>query len=201
MANPLSLLPYAIAAADGRVKGMPVAALIAAGFALLQRSVPLVRALASRSPAILLPHGSAFVAALAACDGHAALVLDPARDASTIRAALDRASVSVVFTDAQFAARVPSDRLIVLLDDAPREAQVQVPGAAMRRVDLGSHVGLAVEGERGAGGSEAAVLRWVDDEIMRSLSHRDVMAAGNNNERVPGLVNSLLRPLLRGESC
>jgi len=201
MANPLSLLPYAIAASDGRVGGRSASALIAAGLTLLQRSAPLVRSLASGPPAILLPHGSAFVAAIGACDGHPALVLDPALDASTIRSQLDLASASVVFTETVYADRVPSDRLIVLLDDAPRETQVRPAGALPKRVDLGSHVGLALEGDRETGGSEAAVLLWVDGEMLRQLSHRDVMSSHTIGARVPAVVEDLLRPLLRGERC
>jgi len=106
-----------------------------------------------------------------------------------------------VFTQTEFAHRIPSDRLIVLLDHVPREAQVRLPGALPRRVDLGSHVGLAVEGERDADGSEASVLMWVDGTMLRRLSHRHVMSSDTSGERLPAVVDDLLRPLLRGESC
>lgn len=211
MSNPLSLLPYALAAANGRVDGHSAAALIAAGLTLLQRSAPLVRALSNQTPALLLPQGPAFVAALGACDGHTALVLDPAADASATGAALRLAGAGVVFTHSALATQVPDGPLIVRLDNVPREAEVSGPGVTARCIDLGSHVGLTLEGERDPEGSEAPVLQWVDDYGLRRLSHREIFAAatispdtaqsGAYRGDVTRVIETLLLPLLRGAHC
>ncbi len=218
MSNPLSFLPFAIAAANGRVEGQPVAPLIAAGLTLLQRSAPLVRALTTGSPAILLPHGAAFVTALAACEGHAALWLDPSVQASETDRAIRLANATVVLTESVHHTHVSSDLVLVLLDHSPREAWVRVPGSEPRRVDLGSHVGLRLEGERETTGSDSAVLRWLEGDLLRQVSHRQVLAAAHEGPDEPksgredareavsshahvSVIERLLCPLLRGESC
>ncbi|NUR34387.1 MAG: hypothetical protein HOQ30_10285, partial [Gemmatimonadaceae bacterium] len=68
MSDPLSLLPLALAAGGGRVNEHEAQQLVAAGLTLLQRSAPLVRALAGRRSAILLPTSSAILTALAASE-------------------------------------------------------------------------------------------------------------------------------------
>src|SRR5215208_2325860 len=77
MSAPLSLLPLAAAAGGGRVDEYEAQQLVAAGFTLLQRSAPLVRALAGRRAGILLPASPAFLTALAACEGRGAVLINP----------------------------------------------------------------------------------------------------------------------------
>ncbi len=176
MSDPLALLPFAMAAANRRVHGVDVSALIAAGVTLLQRSASLVRALAERRPALLLPHGPAFVTALAACDGHTALVLDADASADEIARQLDTGGAGVVFTLEALEAGLPAGASVVRLDDVPRSAVVRI-GTDMRQVDLGSHVGLALEGETGVAGSDEPVLAWVRGGAEVTVSHREVMTA------------------------
>ena len=159
MPNPFSLLPLAVAAGGGRVDDFDAAQLVAAGVTLLQRSAPLVRALAGRRAAILLPTSPAFFVALAACEGRGAVLVNPLAAPAEIAFQCTDANVGAVFTTSAFAARVPPGLTIVLLDDAPRSARV-VSGGASKDVDLGSHHGLTLEGERDAAGrdEEAAIV-------------------------------------------
>jgi hypothetical protein len=176
MPNPLSYVPYAIAAAGGSVNGHSARALIAAGITLLQRCPPLVRALATSSPASLLLPSAAFVTALGASDGHALLVLDPREVMFRVKETLAAAGTRVVFTEAAFAAQVPIETICVLLERVPQFATVRLSATDIRSVDLGSHFGLELEGESGAEGSEETVLRWYENGELRHASHRDVMS-------------------------
>ncbi len=158
--SPLSLLPIALAAGNGCVDGTPAAALVAAGFTLLQRSAPLVRALAGRRSAILLPPSRAAITALAASDGRGAVVLDPFAHAPALGAQLREADVGAVFTTRATAAVLPvGERVTVLLDDAPRSATVVVSGTEAR-IDLGSHFGLDLEGEPEEGRDEECLVAF-----------------------------------------
>ena len=159
MSDPLSLLPLAIAAGGGRVNELEAQQLVAAGLTLLQRSAPLVRALAGRRSAILLPTSPAFLTALAASEGRGAVLVNPLAAAPEIAFQCADANVGAIFTTTAFAPRVPAGLPVVLLDDVPRTASVVADGVA-RRVDLGSHHGLALEGERDAPGrdEEAAIV-------------------------------------------
>ena len=67
----MDLLTLRAAAGGGTIDGHEAAALVAAGFTLLQRSAPLVRALAGKRSAILLPTSPQFLVALAASTGAA----------------------------------------------------------------------------------------------------------------------------------
>jgi long-chain acyl-CoA synthetase len=180
VSNPLALLPIAIAAGGGHVDDFEAQQLVAAGLTLLQRSAPLVRALSGRRAAILLPTSPAFFVALAACEGRGAVLINPL--AAPIEVALQcaDANVGAIFTLAAFATRLPSDLPIVLLDEAPRRARVVVDGQA-RDVDLGSHHGLVLEGERDAEGrDEEAVVVYTS--AMRGtplgavLTHANLLA-------------------------
>src|SRR5512140_3475409 len=158
LSNPLSLLPIALAAGNGRVDGVLAPSLVAAGFTLLQRSAPLVRALSGRRSAILLPPSGAFLTALAASDGRAAVLLstDISRDEAARQ--LDDAGVGAVFTTRALRDRLPADaRVVVFLDEAPRRAVVVV-GGAETDIDLGSHFGLSLEGEEAEGRDEECVI-------------------------------------------
>src|SRR3954471_11146653 len=148
MPDPFSLLALAAAAHGGRIDEFEAQQLIAAGLTLLQRSAPLVRALAGRRAAILLPTSHQFYVALAACEGRGAVLVNPLAAPAEIAFQLQDAGVGAVFTVAPFAARLPAGVPTVLLDDAPRTARVVVDGTA-RDVDLGAHFGLDLEAESG----------------------------------------------------
>lgn len=159
MSNPLALLPLAIAAGGGQVDGIEAQQLVAAGLTLLQRSAPLVRALSGRRAAILLPTSPAFFTALAACEGRGAVLINPLAAPAEVAFQCADADVGAIFTSSAFAARLPAGLPVVLLDDAPRTARV-VTADGSREVDLGSHHGLSLHGERDVEGrdEEAAVV-------------------------------------------
>lgn len=159
--DPLALLPYALAAAGGRVGPHEVTALVAAGVTLLQRSAPLVRALAGRRAALLLPSGHAWVVALAASDGRGAVLYDTSAQSSSgplTPESFAAHRVGAVFTTSAHAHRVPTDVVRVLLDDAPHRAIVIAAGRETQ-VDLGSHFGLDLEGDTlGPGAPEECLV-------------------------------------------
>ena len=158
MSDPLGLFPIAIAAGGGHVDGFEPQQLVAAGVTLLQRSAPLVRSLHRRRSAILLPTSPAFLTALAASDGRAAVLVNPLSSRPEIAYQIRDANVGAVFTTSELADRLPPGIATVVLDDAPATARVLVDGAT-RTVDLGSHVGLTLEGEADAApSSEEAVV-------------------------------------------
>lgn len=180
MTDPLALLPLAIAAGGGAVDGFEAGRLVAAGFTLLQRSPALVRALAGRRAAILLPTSHRFITALAACDGRGAVLVNPLAAPAEIAHQLDDADVGAVFTVSAFAARLPAASVHVLLDDSPRTASV-VAGGGTKAVDLGAHVGLSLAGEDGAEGrdEEAAIVytsAMAGRPLGAILTHRNLIA-------------------------
>ncbi|MCX5762206.1 MAG: AMP-binding protein [Gemmatimonadetes bacterium] len=180
MSNPLSLLPFAMAAGGGRIDDAPAAALVAAGFALLQRSAPIVRALAGRRSGILLPSSGAYLTALAASDGRGAVLLNPSAERDELSFQLDDADVGVVFTSRALSGRIQStDRPIVLLDDAPRRATVIVDGKETH-IDLGSHFGLELAGEVDVGRDEDCVIAYTaastGTPLGAALTHRNLLA-------------------------
>lgn len=178
MSDPLALLPLAIAAGGGQLGPYPAAPLVAAGLTLLQRSAPLVRALAGRRSAILLPSGPAFLVALAASDGRGALLLDRQASPESMAWALRDADVGAVFTHEEMVPLLPDGTPVVVLDDAPRMARVRVPGRAMD-VDLGSHHGLALEGDTATEGRDEECLAVYAPSGARIVcTHRALIAAG-----------------------
>lgn len=188
MSNPLALLPLALAAGGGHIAAADAAPgddfetqqLVAAGLTLLQRSAPLVRALSGRRSALLLPTSPAFVTALAASDGRGAVLINPLAAPAEIAFQCADANVGAIFTTSAFAARLPGGLPAVLLDEAPRRARVVADGRT-QEVDLGSHHGLSLEGERDTPGrdEEAAI---VYTSAMRGtplgavLTHRNLLA-------------------------
>ncbi len=181
MSNPLSLLPFALAAGGGRIDGTPGAQLVSAGFTLLQRSAPLVRALAGTRSAILLPTSGAFVTALAASDGRGAVFLDPRASTTEFLVQLDDANVGAVLTNRTLASRLPAGtRPVVLLDDAPRSATVIADGSETV-IDLGSHFGLDVEGETEPGRDEECAIVYTPapagPALGAVLTHRNLLAS------------------------
>ncbi|MEO7457674.1 MAG: AMP-binding protein [Gemmatimonadaceae bacterium] len=154
--------------------------LVAAGLTLLQRSAPLVRALAGKRSAILLPASPAFITALAASEGRGAVLVNPLAAPAEIAFQCADANVGAIFTTTAFLPRLPQGYVVVLLDDAPRSAEV-VAGGNAARVDLGSHHGLSIEGERDVAGSdEEAVIVYTS--AMRGtpagaiLTHRNILS-------------------------
>lgn len=186
MSDPLALLPLALAAGSGRLRAASggaeyeVQQLVAAGLTLLQRSAPLVRALAGKRSAILLPTSPAFLTALAASEGRGTVLINPLAAPAEIEFQCRDGNVGAVFTVSALASRVPGHLVVVLLDDAPRTARVIASGVS-REVDLGSHFGLSLEGERDVPGrDEEAVIVYTS--AMRGtplgavLTHANLLA-------------------------
>lgn len=201
----MDTLALRLAAAGGRIDALPASQLVAAGFTLLQRSAPLVRLLAGRRAGILLPAGPAAVVALAASDGRGAVVLPMTASASELAAHCAAHDVGVVLTTTTRRSMVPASLGAVLLDQAPRTALVRTPEGREQTVDLGSHVGLTIEGETDLPGREEECL-ILPDASPQLLTHRavldlDGLAAQVDPTRADAaLVTELLIPLLAGRS-
>jgi long-chain acyl-CoA synthetase len=175
----MALLPLALAAGGGRVDDFEAQQLVAAGLTLLQRSVPLVRALSGRRSAILLPTSPAFLTALAASEGRGAVLINPLAAPAEIAFQIRDAGVGAVFTDTTFASRIPDGVALVLLDESPRLARVVVAGAATE-VDLGSHHGLDLAGDAATPGrdEEAAIVytsAMAGTPLGAILTHRNLL--------------------------
>ncbi len=180
MTDPLALLPLAAASRGGSIDGIPAPALVAAGLTLLQRSAPLVRALAGRRSALLLPTSPAFLIALAASEGRGAVLMNPLAAPPELAYQISDANVGAVFTIAELAAQLPPAIPRVLLDEAPRRATVAISGTS-RTIDLGSHYAFDVEGDPDAAGSpEEAVIVYTSAMLGRPLgailTHRNLLA-------------------------
>ena len=188
MTDPLSLYHFALAAGGGRIDGVDVPALVAAGVTLLQRSAPLVRALAGRRAAVLLPLGPGVVVAMAASDGRGAVFLDPQATNAELAHQMAEAGVGAVFTMTAMTARFAPATTLVLLDDAPRSARVR-SGELVRDVDLGSHHGLMLEGARDAIGldEECGVECVAGKGSETRWSHREILARAHAIRAALGL--------------
>ncbi|HEY9448185.1 MAG TPA: AMP-binding protein [Gemmatimonadaceae bacterium] len=217
MSDPLALVPLAAAARGGLVDMLDARQLVGAGITLLQRCAPLVRVLALRRAAILLPNSADFLLALAACDGRGALLLDPASPPSETAQRLAAANVGAVLTLASLERLLPDNMARVVLDLAPGHATF-INGAERRVVDLGSHVGFPLEGESDVEGrdEEAVLLPTTDPGGFTTLSHRELLAIAravasdtgltehdHSLATLPfahpvGLTASLMAPLLMG---
>lgn len=197
MSDPLALLPLALAAGGGRIGAAGAAPfdaqqLVAAGLTMLQRSVPLVRALSGKRSAILLPTGPAYLIALAASEGRGAVLVNPLASSTEIDYQCRDANVGAVFTSSALAGRVPDGMPVVLLDDAPRTARV-VTADRTQEVDLGSHHGLAIEGERDVRGrDEEAVIVYTSAmaglPLGAVLTHANMLA--NARSTVEAVANT-----------
>ena len=220
MTDPLALLSLAAASRGGTIDDIPASALVAAGITLLQRSAPLVRALAGHRAGILLPTSPAYLLALAASEGRGAVLMNPLAAPRELAYQVADARIGAVLTIASLADRLPADVPRVLLDDAPRTATV-IAGGTTRTVDLGSHFALELEGDPDTPGSgeEAAI---VYTSAMRGrplgaiLTHRGLLASAHGTIAVGaidssdhvlaalpfshlfGLVASAICPLLAG---
>lgn len=180
MTDPFALLPLAVAARGGSIDGIPAHTLVAAGLTLLQRSAPLVRALARRRAALLLPTSPAYLVALAASEGRGAVLMNPLASPLEVEYQIADAGVGAVFTIAALAPLLPAGFPHVLLDSAPLGATVVIGGTA-RAIDLGSHYALDVEGDPDApGDSEEAIIVYTSALYGRPLgailTHRNLLA-------------------------
>lgn len=187
MSNPLALLPLAVAAGGGRIASageggaeFEAQQLIAGGLTLLQRSAPLVRALSGRRSAILLPTCPAYLTAFAASDGRGAVLINPLAAPAEIAFQCTDANVGAIFTTSAFSSRIPDGLPAVYLDHAPSRATIVAAGRTTE-VDLGSHHGLSLEGERDAEGRDEEVA-IVYTSAMRgtalgaAVTHRNLIA-------------------------
>ena len=184
---PLSPLPFVdlltlrAAAGGGSIDGIAAARLVAAGFTLLQRSPALVRALAGRRAAILVPTSPQFVVALAASDGRGAVLVSPLATDTEIAYQLHDANVGAVFTLRALGSRLPQGMVHAVLDDAPGTAEVVASDGTSSRVDLGSHFGLELEGDGDEPGrDEECVIVYTSAMAGRPLgailTHRNLLA-------------------------
>lgn len=176
----MDLLTLRAAAGGGTVDGHAAPQLIAAGFTLLQRNATLVRALAGRRAAVLVPTSPQFLVALAACDGRGAVLINPLAAPAEIAHQLADANVGAVFTVGALTERLPPLMTHALLDDAPTSATVVSP-AGTARVDLGSHFGLSLEGDADAPGrdEECAIVytsAMAGTPRGAILTHRNLIA-------------------------
>ena len=201
----MDTLALRLAAGGGRIDDLPASQLVAAGFTLLQRSAPLVRMLAGRRSGLLLPPGPAAVVALAASDGRGAVVLPTGASASEIAALCAASDVGAVLTIEPHRPLVPTSLGMVLLDAIPRAAMVCTPEGREQTVDLGSHVGLTIEGETDLPGrDEEALLLPTLPPV--ALTHREVLDLDGLGDRVDpsradaAIVTALLVPLLAGRT-
>lgn len=194
----MDTLALRLAAADGRLDDVAVRPLVAAGFTLLQRSAPLVRALSGRRAGLLLPPSPAVVVALAASDGRGAAVLDPASDVERISARVGEAGIGAIFTVRRLLPLVPAGVPAVLLDEAPVAAEVRAADGAHTRVDLGTHFGLAIEGATDVPGrdEECLLLDAPGDVPLTALTHRVLLQRA---DWTAPILRSLITPLLQGE--
>lgn len=184
---------------------------------MLQRCAPLVRELGSGRGAVLLPNSAAYLVALAACEGRGAVLLDPRGSAEEIARALEETQARVVFTVESCAGVLGEGVPRVLLDELPGHVAF-VHGPQRRRVDVGSHFGLEIEGEEESDGSdeEAIVAREGAAQFFGSFTHRELLEAAREvvsaagfeaEDEVPalvsfhdarGLTSGLIAPLLAG---
>ncbi len=176
----VDLLTLRAAAGGGTLDGHPAAALVAAGFTLLQRSPALVRALAGRRAAILLPTSPQFLVALAAADGRGAVLINPLAAPVEVHDQLQDAEVGAVLTVTALAARLPPGTVHALLDEAPQSATVVDAEGRAARVDLGSHFGLDLEGPADAPGrdEECAIVytsAMAGRPLGAILTHRNLI--------------------------
>ena len=191
MSEPLALLPLALAAGGGRVGDFEAQQLVAAGFTLLRRCAPLVRALSGHRAAILLSPGHAFLTALAASDGRGAVLVNPLAAPPEVAYQLLDANVGAVFTSAALAAKLPPAMPRVLLDDAPAQATF-IDDATTRRVDLGTHTGFPLAGDADVEGrDEEAVIVYTSAmlgvPLGAILTHRNLLANARTTRQAAAL--------------
>lgn len=176
MTDPLSHLAFALAGGNGSIDGQPVRTLVAAGLALLRGAPALVRALDRHRSALWLPPGAAWVAAMAASEGRAALLVEGGQSRDAIAALLHAHDVGAVFTTSDRVAMLPPGLPHVALDHLPRQAQWCDTAGRAHTIPLVTHHGLQLEGDPEAEGSAEEVWRLVGaDRRVVPMSHREVL--------------------------
>lgn len=194
MSDPLALFPFALAAGGGHLDQVEVTASVAAGITLLQRCAPLVRALSGKRGGALLPAGSRLLTALAASEGRALVWIDPAVSVDQLLSDIRLHEVGALFTTSEWADRLPpafqATIALVLLNEAPAHALVRM-GDREWSVDLGSHFGLSLEGDREAEGREEPCL-LVAGQAHRVHTHRELLQRARDFGR-----NAALTPVDR----
>lgn len=214
--DPFTLVPFALAARGGSADGHRVSDLVAAGHALLQRSVPLVRALQGRTLGILLPPCHRVISALAASEGRPAVLFDTALAPAELERAVMAHGVGACLTLAPLATHLPPSQLRVLLDEAPRRAVVAGPEGE-RTLELTTHTGLHLEGDpevpgaltemvrcHGAAGQGEALSHRTLLETARGLARSLDLTAGDRFASVApvssrfGLIHGVMTPLVAG---
>lgn len=178
----MNLLPLRAAAGGGSVDGQPAAALVAAGFTLLQRCPALVRVLAGRRSAVLLPSCPQFLTALAASDGRGAVLVNPLASPVELAQQMADAAVGAAFTVTALQHKLPSALPRVLLDESPSRAVflAHADDASPLTLDLGSHFGLDLEGDADAAGrdEECAIVytsAMQGQPLGAVLTHRNLI--------------------------
>jgi hypothetical protein len=188
VSDPLSLVPFALAARDGVIDGWPVRQLVSAGVGVLRGSAALVRSLAGKQSAILLPPGPLVFTALAASDGRAAILLDPFAPVDA-RRLLDQ-RVGACFTTSAFEGLVPPGIPRVLLDESPSRAYY-ADADRRTRIDLFLHEGVPLEGDPDATGSnEPMLLVEESDGGTATFTHRAVLVRARRTMALANLVAS-----------
>jgi acyl-coenzyme A synthetase/AMP-(fatty) acid ligase len=178
--DPFAYVPFALAARGGSVDGTSAAQLTMAGVTLLRASAPLVRALHGKRSAILMPASAGFLTALAASDGRAAVLLDPALAARAVAQQLADANVGAVFTVQALAGLLPAGTVHVLLDEAPARAVV-VAGETRREVALTGHEALRLDGDADEPGAMEPCVIFsappsLDGAMRETATHRELLA-------------------------
>jgi long-chain acyl-CoA synthetase len=178
--SPFSLLSFSTAAGGGRFDDVEAQELVAAGLTLLQRAPALVRALHRHRVGILLPTTPSFLTALAAAEGRGAVLINPLAAPPEVAFQIADAGIGAVLTIEALATKVPDGVMRVLLDGAPRRAQLIADGRTTE-IDLGSHLGLPIEGELDVPGrDEEAVIVYTSamGGVPRGaiLTHRNLLA-------------------------
>lgn len=209
--DPLSLVPYAVAAGGGYLEDVEAPRLVTAGLTLLQRSAPLVRALSGRSAAMCIPDGVATLLALAAGDGRAMHVLPPATNRAGIEQLAAQHGIGALFTCRAYADDLPDGMTVVLLDEAPWHAEVR-SGERVQRVDLGSHHGVSLIGDTTTPGRDEPFVVVEGTLLTHEVVLREAREAVDQFGLTPvhsskalrpfhsrdGLIRSLVAPLLAG---
>lgn len=209
--DPLSLVPYAIAAGGGHLEDVEASRLVTAGLTLLQRSAPLVRALTGRSAAVHLPDGAATLIGLSAAEGRAAHLLPIGTPAAVVASLAEAGEIGAVFTVRSWATELPGDVTQVLLDEAPWYAEIR-SGDRVQRVDLGTHHGVELIGDTATPGREEPFVIIGGETLTHATVLREARAAVEAHGLTPvhatkalrpfstrdGLIHSLIAPLLAG---
>jgi len=209
--DPLSLVPYAIAAGGGYLEDVAAARLVTAGLTLLQRSAPLVRSLSGKPAAMLVPDGLRTLIALAASEGRTIHLLPAEATTEALASLMTQYDIGAIFTTHAFDSQLPEAVTAVFLDEAPWNAEVR-SDAQIRRVDLGTHHGLALVGDTATPGRDepfvvvegtplthAEVLHAARDAVARyGLTPAHCSQPLRPFWTRDGLILSLIAPLLAG---